>query len=215
MQRGNRDNVRRRTLKVFEPAIPKELARSVSAVGTHGFGGYGGIGGSTGAIGLSKSMSTHHGHSAGKGGGYTSTPEAIAMRRAMRSSDPKALSLPSNSSLLPETLNPPPNGSGASGDVGGARGADNRLNFIFYQDEGGLRATDEENRELSTIYYLGVIDILTPWGTGKRIENFWKGLSADRVRLSVYCLPLLTWSSFSIRSLLSHLVNTLTGSSSL
>ncbi|KAF9068538.1 hypothetical protein BDP27DRAFT_1224210 [Rhodocollybia butyracea] len=125
MQRGNRDNVRRRTLKVFEPAIPKELARSVSAVG-----------------------------------GYTSTPEAIAMRRAMRSSDPKALSLPSHS------------------------GADNRLNFIFYQDEGGLRATDEENREEATIYYLGVIDILTPWSTLKRVENFWKGLSADRHKIS-------------------------------
>ncbi|KAJ3807013.1 hypothetical protein EV368DRAFT_47598 [Lentinula lateritia] len=138
MQRGNRDNVRRKTLKVFEPAIPKELARSVSAVG----------------------------------GGYTTTPEAIAMRHAMRSSDPKALSLPSNSSLLPDTLNPQ------------SIGPHNRLNFIFYQDEGGLRATDEENREMATIYYLGVIDILTPWGAGKRIENFWKGLSADRHKIS-------------------------------
>ncbi|KAJ3879307.1 SAICAR synthase-like protein [Lentinula edodes] len=184
MQRGNRDNVRRKTLKVFEPAIPKELARSVSAVGTHGYGGYGGIGGSTGALGMSKSLSSHHPHNVGKGGGYTTTPEAIAMRHAMRSSDPKALSLPSNSSLLPDTLNPQSIGPRSSGDAGGARGADNRLNFIFYQDEGGLRATDEENREMATIYYLGVIDILTPWGTGKRIENFWKGLSADRHKIS-------------------------------
>ncbi|KAJ3836608.1 SAICAR synthase-like protein [Lentinula raphanica] len=181
MQRGNRDNVRRKTLKVFEPSIPKELARSVSAVGTHG---YGGIGASTGALGMSKSMSSHHPHNVGKGGGYTTTPEAIAMRRAMRSSDPKALSLPSNSSVLPDSLNPKPNGPGSYGDAGGARGADNRLNFIFYQDEGGLRATDEENRDLATIYYLGVIDILTPWGTGKRVENFWKGLSADRHKIS-------------------------------
>ncbi|KAJ3997878.1 SAICAR synthase-like protein [Lentinula boryana] len=184
MQRGNRDNVRRKTLKVFEPAIPKELARSVSAVGTHGYGGYGGIGGSTGALGMSKSLSSHHGHSVGKGGGYTTTPEAIAMRRAMRSSDPKALSLPSNSSVLPDSLNPHAGAPGSSGDTGGARGADNRLNFIFYQDEGGLRATDEENTDLATIYYLGVIDILTPWGTGKRVENFWKGLSADRHKIS-------------------------------
>ncbi|KIK50391.1 hypothetical protein GYMLUDRAFT_89288 [Collybiopsis luxurians FD-317 M1] len=64
------------------------------------------------------------------------------------------------------------------------RGADNRLNFIFYQDKGGLRATDEENTDLATIYYLGIINILTPWGTGKRIENFWKGLSADRHKIS-------------------------------
>ncbi|KIK51258.1 hypothetical protein GYMLUDRAFT_64937 [Collybiopsis luxurians FD-317 M1] len=52
------------------------------------------------------------------------------------------------------------------------------------EDEGGLRATDEENTDLATIYYLGVIDILMPWGTGKRIENFWKGLSADRHKIS-------------------------------
>ncbi|KAJ4485465.1 SAICAR synthase-like protein [Lentinula aciculospora] len=184
MHRGNRDNVRRKTLKVFEPAIPKELARSVSTIGKHGYGGYGGIVGSAGALGMSKSLSSHHGHNVGKGGGYTTTPEAIAMRRAMRSSDPKALSLPSNSAILPDTLSPQPNVPGSLGDAGGARGADNRLNFIFYQDEGGLRATDEENRDMATIYYLGVIDILTPWGTGKRIENFWKGLSADRHKIS-------------------------------
>ncbi|KIK66178.1 hypothetical protein GYMLUDRAFT_56012 [Collybiopsis luxurians FD-317 M1] len=195
MQRGNRDNVRRRTLKVFEPSISKELARSVSAVGTHGYGGYGGIGGSTGALSMSKSLSTHHVHSVGKGGGYTSTPEAIAMRRAMRSSDPKALSLPSNSSLLPDSLNAGPSSPRTPGDFGGPRGADNRLNFIFYQDEGGLRATDEENTDLATIYYLGVIDILTPWGTGKRIENFWKGLSADRLCRSTRSLLFLRSST--------------------
>ncbi|TFY76677.1 hypothetical protein EWM64_g7335, partial [Hericium alpestre] len=56
--------------------------------------------------------------------------------------------------------------------------------FIFYQDDGGLQATDEQNEPLDTIYYLGVIDILTPYSTFKKIEHFWKGLSADRHKIS-------------------------------
>lgn len=59
-----------------------------------------------------------------------------------------------------------------------------RQHFIFYQDEGGLRATDEANEGMDTIYYLGVIDILTPYGPLKKVEHFWKGLKADRVRFS-------------------------------
>jgi 1-phosphatidylinositol-4-phosphate 5-kinase len=58
--------------------------------------------------------------------------------------------------------------------------------FIFYQDEGGFRATDEVNDALDTIYYLGIIDILTPYSLAKKVEHVWKGLSADRVR-SFYC----------------------------
>ena len=34
---------------------------------------------------------------------------------------------------------------------------------------------------MDTIYYLGIIDILTPYTVVKRAEHFWKGLSADRV----------------------------------
>ena len=44
-----------------------------------------------------------------------------------------------------------------------------------------MRATDERNKDLNTIYYLGVIDILTPYGTAKKAEHLWKGMSADRV----------------------------------
>jgi 1-phosphatidylinositol-4-phosphate 5-kinase len=127
MERGNRDNVRRNTLKVFSPDIP--MTRRATAVA--------------------------------KGG---TSPEAIAMRRAMRESNPERLGYGRRALRLPEE------------DTG------DRRDFLFYQDEGGLRATDEANDPLDKIYYLGVIDILTPYSTVKKLEHFWKGLSADRVR---------------------------------
>lgn len=52
---------------------------------------------------------------------------------------------------------------------------------MFYQDDGGFRATDCNNRPLTELYYLGIIDILTPYNMVKRVENAWKGLTYDRV----------------------------------
>lgn len=91
------------------------------------------------------------------------------MRKAMRESDPKTLGADSLS--LPEEA------------------VSDRQQFIFYQDEGGIRATDESNKPLDTIYYLGVIDILTPYNFKKKAEHLWKGLSADIVSLcTIYML---------------------------
>ena len=84
------------------------------------------------------------------------------MKRAMRASDPKRLA---------ETLDLPEVDTG------------DRQQFIFYQDEGGLQATNEANQPMDALYYLGVIDILTPYSAVKQLEHFWKGLSADRVRV--------------------------------
>jgi len=61
---------------------------------------------------------------------------------------------------------------------------DERQHFLFYQDDGGLRATDEGNDTMDTIYYLGIIDICTPYSTLKRAEHIWKGLHADRHKIS-------------------------------
>ncbi|KAH7322754.1 hypothetical protein B0I35DRAFT_187054 [Stachybotrys elegans] len=55
---------------------------------------------------------------------------------------------------------------------------------IFNQDDGGLRATHENNSPAEEIYYLGVIDCLTHYGMIKKIEHFWKGLSSDRTQIS-------------------------------
>lgn len=90
------------------------------------------------------------------------------MRRVMRQSDPKKLGA--------ETIKLPD------------EDARDREALIFYQDEGGLRATDEGNAPMDTIYYLGVIDILTPYSIVKKLEHFWKGMSADRVSGLFACI---------------------------
>ncbi|CAP64688.1 uncharacterized protein PODANS_5_9630 [Podospora anserina S mat+] len=56
--------------------------------------------------------------------------------------------------------------------------------FVFNQDDGGFRATHEDNAPGDEIYYLGVIDCLTHYGMIKKIEHFWKGLSSDRTQIS-------------------------------
>ncbi|KIR79825.1 1-phosphatidylinositol-4-phosphate 5-kinase [Cryptococcus gattii EJB2] len=89
--------------------------------------------------------------------------EASNVRKVVRRSDPKSLDV---TSQLP---------SEDSAD---------RKHFIFYQDEGGFRATDDANQALDTIYYLGVIDICTPYNTLKKIEHFWKSMTEDRHTIS-------------------------------
>ncbi|PNY28958.1 Phosphatidylinositol 4-phosphate 5-kinase its3 [Tolypocladium capitatum] len=59
-----------------------------------------------------------------------------------------------------------------------------RPGFVFNQDDGGFRATHEDNSPADEIYYLGVIDCLTHYGIIKKIEHFWKGLSSDRTQIS-------------------------------
>ncbi len=80
----------------------------------------------------------------------------------MRASDPKAIALD-----LPD------------------EDPEDKKQFIYYQDEGGLRSTDEANEPTDVIYYLGIIDICTPWTFFKRVEGLWKGMKSDRVR----CFP--------------------------
>lgn len=89
--------------------------------------------------------------------------DALALRNAVERSDPKALS---SSNGLP------------SADL-----SERRL-FLFYQDEGGIRGTGESDEDLGVIYYLGIIDILTPYTLIKKFENFFKGFKYDRHMIS-------------------------------
>ncbi|KAJ5780945.1 hypothetical protein N7457_006105 [Penicillium paradoxum] len=61
---------------------------------------------------------------------------------------------------------------------------DERKYHVFYADDGGFRATHENGQAGDEIYYLGIIDCLTHYGTTKRLEHFFKGLSHDRTQIS-------------------------------
>ncbi|KAL4953363.1 hypothetical protein BDW69DRAFT_184564 [Aspergillus filifer] len=61
---------------------------------------------------------------------------------------------------------------------------DERKFHVFYSDDGGFRATHENGQPGQEIYYLGIIDCLTHYGTVKRIEHFIKGLTNDRTQIS-------------------------------
>ncbi|KAL4805455.1 hypothetical protein BDV18DRAFT_19144 [Aspergillus unguis] len=61
---------------------------------------------------------------------------------------------------------------------------DERKYHVFYSDDGGFRATHENGQPGQEIYYLGIIDCLTHYGTVKRVEHFFKGLANDRTQIS-------------------------------
>ncbi|KAI8581500.1 hypothetical protein K450DRAFT_231591 [Umbelopsis ramanniana AG] len=57
-----------------------------------------------------------------------------------------------------------------------------RRNCIFYADDGGFQSTNEENESTDILYFVGVIDILTPYNYVKKVEHAWKGLTLDKVK---------------------------------
>jgi 1-phosphatidylinositol-4-phosphate 5-kinase len=54
----------------------------------------------------------------------------------------------------------------------------------FQADDGGFLGTDQQNQTIDMLYYLGIIDILTPYTASKRIEHYWKALANDRKLIS-------------------------------
>ncbi|KAK2626233.1 hypothetical protein QTJ16_004495 [Diplocarpon rosae] len=56
--------------------------------------------------------------------------------------------------------------------------------LTFYSDDGGFRATHEDNTPGDEIFFLSIIDCLTHYGTVKKLEHFFKGLSQDKKLIS-------------------------------
>lgn len=67
-------------------------------------------------------------------------------------------------------------------DMQGKRAEQQRS--LFYQDEGGFRATDEHDQPLGLVYYFGIIDLFTRFDARKRSEHIWKALWHDRHAIS-------------------------------
>ncbi|KAI9641252.1 Phosphatidylinositol-4-phosphate 5-kinase [Ciborinia camelliae] len=61
---------------------------------------------------------------------------------------------------------------------------ENRKDFTFYSDDGGFRATHEDNSPGEEIFFLSIIDCLTHYGTLKKLEHLFKGLKHDKKQIS-------------------------------
>ncbi|KAI6711828.1 phosphatidylinositol-4-phosphate 5-Kinase [Diplocarpon mali] len=59
-----------------------------------------------------------------------------------------------------------------------------KRDFTFYSDDGGFRATHEDNTPGEEIFFLSIIDCLTHYGIVKKMEHFFKGLSQDKKLIS-------------------------------
>ncbi|KAJ2383707.1 Phosphatidylinositol-4-phosphate 5-kinase, partial [Coemansia sp. RSA 2611] len=55
---------------------------------------------------------------------------------------------------------------------------------MFYREDGGILSTDRHDNPAQLIYYLGVIDILTPYNAVKRTEHVVKSLVHDGSQIS-------------------------------
>ncbi|ATZ47182.1 Bcmss4 [Botrytis cinerea B05.10] len=61
---------------------------------------------------------------------------------------------------------------------------ENKKDFTFYSDDGGFRATHEDNSPGEEIFFLSIIDCLTHYGTLKKLEHLFKGLKHDKKMIS-------------------------------
>ena len=64
-----------------------------------------------------------------------------------------------------------------------------RRNRYFYSDDGGFRATHQDDSPGETVYYLGIIDCLTRYSTVKKTEHFLKGLVARSRKGDISAVP--------------------------
>ncbi|PKS11184.1 hypothetical protein jhhlp_002945 [Lomentospora prolificans] len=136
LQKGNEENLRDKTLRVFNPGGERQSEEPEVSV-------------------LLRTPSK-----------LENAKKARELRQMLRQERP--VPMDQTASRMPDEL-----------DEGNSRSG-----FVFNQDDGGFRATNEDNTPADEVYYLGVIDCLTHYGVIKKIEHFWKGLSNDRTQIS-------------------------------
>ncbi|KAI8344703.1 hypothetical protein BC941DRAFT_478268 [Chlamydoabsidia padenii] len=55
---------------------------------------------------------------------------------------------------------------------------------VFYANSGGFQSSDQHNDDSDLLYFIGVIDILTPYNLIKRTEHLWKSITQDKYTIS-------------------------------
>lgn len=73
----------------------------------------------------------------------------------------------------------------------------------FYVDEGGFRSSHDDDSVGDELYFLGIIDILTPYDAKKRIEHMFKVMAHDGATISTvnpaeYCKRFLQFMADNI-----------------
>ncbi|KAF1946670.1 SAICAR synthase-like protein [Clathrospora elynae] len=133
LEKGNDENLRDKTLKVFSPGgeettdpQPNQLLRTPSKL--------------------------------------ESARKARELRQMVKTQKP--VPMDQTSSKMPDELEDP------------------KRHFYFYSDDGGFRATHEDDAPGDEIYYLGIIDCLTHYSLVKRMEHFIKGIANTESQIS-------------------------------
>ncbi|CAO3585740.1 unnamed protein product [Absidia cylindrospora] len=55
-----------------------------------------------------------------------------------------------------------------------------RRHCVFYADNGGFQSSDASDEDSDLLYFIGVIDILTPYNFVKKSEHIWKSITQDK-----------------------------------
>ncbi|SAM05285.1 hypothetical protein [Absidia glauca] len=59
-----------------------------------------------------------------------------------------------------------------------------RRNCVFYADNGGFQSSNRNDEDADLLYFIGVIDIFTPYNFVKRSEHLWKSITQDKNTIS-------------------------------
>ncbi|KAI8086396.1 uncharacterized protein BX664DRAFT_282297 [Halteromyces radiatus] len=62
--------------------------------------------------------------------------------------------------------------------------SEERRHCIFYADNGGFQSSDRHDQDSDLLYFIGVIDILTPYNFMKKSEHIWKSITQDKNTIS-------------------------------